>query len=184
MSTDTLVLHDLTGPDGLISIPDPSRSPPGYGAWTPVEPMPPDDEKGYLARSWVNGPKAQSDAAPCPQLPGADELTSLIAADVNVNSGQTNNPSEWHRPGWFASSLPPAADLMGVYLEELRGEPLATYHAHDNAGMESAWSQRFGRSHYSRIAYRFVIEFHGDWWTVDVRSRSGRFVFLKKEWRS
>jgi len=140
-----------------------------------IAPAPADLERGSSAGSWINRPAARLHPLPCPQSPRDGEPECRIVD--GPWDGETIGTIDFDSPGWVASSLPPAGKLEGPWGEMFQADPLLTFHAQHNARVESAWCRRRNGKSTECLSSRAGIEFHGDWSAVDLRSRSGQFIF-------
>jgi hypothetical protein len=162
---DSAASHELTGLGGLIVAGDLAASPAPPSEWHVL----PADSRTAASKpqSWNMRPAAPDGASPC--APGCRALD---------DSGRHEDFSgEAFIFGWTQTTLPPGGLAPGPIADQFATRPLFTYHEQHNAGVESAWCRRVQGDSLACVTTRTMLEYHDDWSAIDLRSRSGRFVF-------
>lgn len=172
---DTAVLSGLTGPGGLIPSVDLASSPIAPAEWQKIENAPLSSEKNPLPELWGSLRSANLANPPC--MISNDESSTECKIVTGSLAGETLSLSEFDDPGWVNPSMPPAGSLDGPLIKEFQDSPLFTSHVQHNAGVLSAWCRRDENKSFKCLAYFTGIEFHDNWSEIDLRSRSGQYVF-------
>ena len=162
---DSAGSHELTGLGGLLFPGDLAASPASPAEWQVSR------NAGKSAasepQSWNMRPVAADRRNPCARGCRA----------IDEAGRQENFDGEALSFSWVQTALPPGGLAAGPFADQFAANPVHTFHAQHNAGVESAWCRRIQGVPLTCVTSRTMLEFHDDWSAVDQRSGSGRFVF-------
>lgn len=172
---DTAILTSLAGPGGFIPAVDVASSPSASAEWQQIESTPISSAKNSVPELWGTRPTATMEQPLCSD--SGDQRGTDCKIVAGSLAGDTLNLSEFDEPGWVLSSMPPAVSLEGPLVKDFDENPLFTSHVQHNAGVLSAWCRRDEKKSFQCLADFTGIEFHDNWSAIDLRSRSGQYIF-------
>jgi hypothetical protein len=162
---DSAGSHELTGLGGLLFPGDLAASPASPGAWHVLRSA--GKSAGSEPQPWNKRPVAADPSNPCERG----------CRTIDEAGRQENFDGVALSFSWVQTTFPPGGLVAGPLADRFAANPVYTFHAQHNGGVESVWCRRVQGVPLTCVTSRTMLEFHDDWSAVDQRSGSGRFVF-------